>query len=228
MTKFLYYSCSLVDRVYFNFNHKETEMSEENIFDEDQVAAEDTVENENDANEEIRAAFDEAVQEDSDEDSIKLSMIAAGASFKNVTRLFNQFMIDAGLAISKADRSAIVEETMEGLEGLETEEGFNDAVAALVESVQGASEKSAAGLVRAYCKKNELECYKKPKGEGSGRTGFTSLYHAWLVANPSCTEEEATAYIMGENGNPETSDNTKRHKSYYIGLANLANAIAAK
>jgi len=197
------------------------EAAEEQAFAEE--ATQETEANETDA---IRESFDSAVAEEKTEDGIKMDMVAAGATFKNVTRLYNQFMIDAGFAISKADRAAAVDTAMTGLEDLDTEEGFSAAVEALVNGVQGTSEKSAAGLVRAYCKKNELEVYKKPKAEGKGRGGFASDYYEFLASNPTMSAEEATAYVMGEGDHPETSKNTKNHKSHYLNIHALVNRIA--
>jgi hypothetical protein len=174
----------------------------------------------------IREAFDEAIQDESGEDDIKLQMISAGATFKNVTRLYNKFMVEAGLAISKSDRNQIVEDTLSGRD-VSTEESFNEAVNALVASIQGATERSAASLVRAYAKKNELPVYAKPKSEGGMKVGFASKFYDFLVGNPSVTEAEAEAFIMGKDGHAETSDNVKNHLSHYQAIRSLANRIAA-
>ncbi len=174
----------------------------------------------------IREAFDEAIQDESGEDDIKLQMISAGATFKNVTRLYNKFMVEAGLAISKSDRNQIVEDTLSGRD-VSTEESFNEAVNALVASIQGATERSAASLVRAYAKKNELPVYAKPKSEGGMKVGFASKFYDFLVGNPSVTEAEAEAFIMGKDAHAETSDNVKNHLSHYQAIRSLANRIAA-
>ena len=109
-----------------------------------------------------REAFDVAVEENKGEDEIKLDMIQSGATFKTVTRLYNQFMIDAGLAISKEDRNNAIAEALEGKE-FGSEEDFDLAVDSLVVSVKGTTERSAAALVRAYAKKNDLTYFTKPK-----------------------------------------------------------------
>jgi hypothetical protein len=191
--------------------------------------SEDTTEDfegQEDEQNEIRAAFDVSVSDSSEEDDVKMAMIGAGATFKNVTRFYNQFMIDAGLAISKADRDQIVADTLEGLD-LETEEDFELAVGNLTAAVQGATERSAAALIRSYGKKNELPVYSKPKGEGSGRVGFASQFYDFLVANPTVSEDAAKAYVMGEGENADTSENVKRHISHYMGIWGLANRIVA-
>lgn len=185
---------------------------------------EEAVETVSDTEIEIREAFDSAVEAGKTEDDVKMAMIGAGATFKNVTRMYNQFMIDAGLAISKADRDEIVQNVLEGRD-LSTEEGFDEAVVSLVEQIQGSTERSAASLIRAYAKKNELEVYAKPKGQGAGRPGFAGGYYDFLAKNPGCTEQEATDYVMGENGNEETSENVKKHLSHYLGIWKLVNTI---
>ena len=170
----------------------------------------------------IIEAFNVAIASDPslEEDEIKLLMIGAGATFKNVTRLYNQYMVLAGLAISKEDKAAHVAEALEGLEFAE-EDGYDLAVAALMDPDKKINERSAGALLRAYAKKNELDIYKKPKAESSGRVGFSSVYHDFLVANPYMTEKEASEYIM----NPKNSDNTHKHKSHYMNTWKLVNRV---
>lgn len=171
----------------------------------------------------IREAFD--ANQGKEEDAIKLAMISAGATFKNVTRLFNQFMVDAGLAVSKEEKDQKVLEAVDGVD-LATEEGFDSAVEALMASIN-ATDKSAAALVRAYAKKNELEVFKKAKsGGGAGKQGFAGKFYEFLAANPTCTKEEATAFINGEGDHEETSENVKRHLSHYLAIHALVNRIA--
>ncbi len=172
----------------------------------------------------IRASFDAAVAEELAEDDIKMKMISSGATFKNVTRLYNQFMIDAGFAISKEDRNKAVEDTLEGRE-FDTEEAFDEAVVALVEAVKGSTERSAAALVRSYCKKNELDVFAKAKPTGEGRSGFKKDYFDFLKANPGMSKEEATSYIMGEGDHPDTSDNVKKSLATNLAIWKLVSDI---
>lgn len=170
---------------------------------------------------EIQSAFDQGYEDDKEEDAIKLDMIGAGATFKNVTRLFNQFMIDAGHAISKADKDAIVEETLLDAD-LSDEEAFMQAVDALVENLDGSTQRSAMSLVRSYAKKNEMEIWTKPKGEVGSRPSFVRSYHNWIVANLDATEADAIAYVNGEGDYADTTDNVKRHLSHYLTSFRLA------
>jgi len=173
---------------------------------------------------EIRTAFDEAIMEELEEDDVKMAMIGAGATFKNVTRFYNKYMIAAGFAISKEDRSELVTKTLEGL-SLEEEDDFNDAVSQLTEAVQGATERSASALVRAYAKKNDLPCYAKPKGEGVPRVSFASKFYDFLVSTPGGTKADAEAYIMGKGAYGETTGNVQNHLSHYMGIWKLARTI---
>ncbi|QVJ07738.1 hypothetical protein S1R3Y_000029 [Vibrio phage vB_ValP_VA-RY-3] len=169
----------------------------------------------------IREAFD--ANQGKEEDEIKLAMITAGATFKNVTRLFNQFMVDSGLAVSKEEKDQIVLEVA-GANDISTEEGFDAAVAALVERITGTTEKSAAALIRAYGKKNEVEVFKKAKGgSGAPRTGFNAKYFDFLAANPTCSKEEAEEFI---NNSEFSSENVRRHKSKHLAVHALVNRIA--
>lgn len=190
----------------------------------------EAIENTDEANMEdgpdlIREAFDAAQEAGQSEDDVKLSLIQAGATFKNVTRLYNQYMIDSGLAMSKEDKAEALDSTLDGAT-LDTEEGFTEAVAQVVLEVTGATDKSAAAMVRAWAKKNEVEFYKRPKGTGASKSGFASEFYAFLKGNPTMSEDEAKAYILGEGDHKETSDNVKNHLSHYMGIYKLCNEIA--
>lgn len=168
----------------------------------------------------IREVFDNCIDDESDEDDTKLAMIGAGATFKNVTRLYNKFMIDAGLALSKEDKASHVTTKLEGLK-FEDEEGFDKAVVALV--TDKINERSAGALLRAYAKKNDLDVYAKPKSEGTGKSGFASDFYDWLIANPTVSEEEGKAFIM----NPDNSGNIHNHLSHYQNIRQLVNNVAS-
>lgn len=174
----------------------------------------------------LRGVFDEQVAAGAEEDAIKLAMISAGATFKNVTRLYNEFMVAGGHAATKEEREQKVLSAVEGHD-LATEEGFNAAVKGLVGSLQGATEKSASAMVRAHAKKAGVTAFKRTKeASGEGRTGFTSLFYDYLLQNPSCTKEQATAFIMGTDGNAPTSTNTQNHLSGYLNIWSLVNRIS--
>lgn len=199
-------------------------MSEVDLDQEQELVAEEI------SNEEavIRDAFNFAVSEEKDEDSIKLAMITAGATFKSVTRLYNKFMIEAGLAISKQDRNELIENTLSG-KSFDDEESFDSAVVDLVEAISGTTERSAASIIRAYAKKNDLTVFAKEKSTGEGNhTGFRARYYDFLVDTPDCTPKQALSYIMGTDGYPETSPGTKNSKSTLMGVYRFAQRIRNK
>ena len=174
----------------------------------------------------IRAAFDAAHAAGKEEDDIKLDMIGAGATFKNVTRLFNQFSVDAGLTVSKEEKDQILLDVLNGAD-LADEATFNAKVEELMARLSGSTDKSAAALIRAYAKKNGIEAFKKAKGgTGEAKPGFAAKFYDWLVANQTSTVAEATAFIQGTDGHEETSENTKRHQSHYLAIHRLVNRIA--
>lgn len=174
----------------------------------------------------IRAAFDSAHAAGKEEDDIKLEMIGAGATFKNVTRLFNQFSVDAGLTVSKEEKDQILLDVLNGAD-LADEATFNAKVEELMARLSGSTDKSAAALIRAYAKKNGIEAFKKAKGgTGEAKTGFAAKFYDFLVANPTSTVEQATAFIQGTDGHEETTENVKRHQSHYLAIHRLVNRIA--
>lgn len=169
----------------------------------------------------IQEAFESAVAADKNEDEVKMALIGAGATFKNVTRLYNTYMVDAGYAISKEEKSEIVDKLLVdkdlGDEGI-----FNKAIEAIVKKAAGVSEKSAAALIRSFAKANEIDCYKKPKGSGGARDGFRSRFLVALGSSPSMTEKECTDYLQTAEG---TSGNILKHESVYQAIRSMANTI---
>jgi hypothetical protein len=173
----------------------------------------------------IKDAFTAAVEGGNTEDGVKMAMIGAGATFRNVTRLYNHYAIEAGLAMSREDREELVKNVLEDIDPSD-EEGFSDAVDTIMENGAGVDESTAARSLRAYCKKNDIAFWVKPKGEGREGTGFTARYYNALVANPSMTKEQASDLINGRNGQEATSENVKRHETQYQAIRALANRIA--
>ncbi len=171
----------------------------------------------------IFEAFEAAVSEDKGEDDIKMALIGAGATFKNVTRLYNTYMVDAGFAISKEEKTEIVDKLLDGKD-LADEKVFDKAVEAISKKAAGVSEKSAAALIRSFAKANDLECYKKPKGSGGARAGFRSRFLKALVAAPAMDEAACSEYLKTAEG---TSGNILKHESVYQAIRSMANEIHA-
>ena len=158
---------------------KKEKLNEETV---DETAGAEGTEQKVDLEVAIRAAFDAAHAAGKEEDDIKLDMIGAGATFKNVTRLFNQFSVDAGLTVSKEEKDQILLDVLNGAD-LADEETFNAKVEELMSRLSGSTDKSAAALIRAYAKKNGIEAFKKAKGgTGEAKTGFAAKFYDFLVA----------------------------------------------
>lgn len=173
----------------------------------------------------IRPAFDEAIAGDQGEDDVKMAMITAGASFKNVTRLYNKYMVDAGFAVSKEEKDEIVGKSVEGKD-LSTEDGFSKASAAIQKKATGVTEKSAAALIRAWAKAQDgdIEVYKKAASAGGPRVSVRSRFFDALIANPAMTEAACKEHLANDK---ETSENVMKHESVYQGIRELVNRIAS-
>lgn len=170
----------------------------------------------------ILEAFEAATAADKNEDEVKMALIGAGATFKNVTRLYNAYMVDAGYAISKEEKTEIVDKILVDKD-LADEKVFDKAVTAITAKAAGVTEKSAAALIRSFAKANDLECFKKPKGSGGSRDGFRSRFLDALGSSPSMTEAQCTEYLQTAEG---TSANILRHESVYQAIRSMANGIA--
>lgn len=174
---------------------------------------------------EIRDAFVSSHKSGADEDAIKLAMVKAGAPFKSVAKLYNELLVSEGIVESKETKDAKVTAACEGV-NLSTEDGFNTAVDLIVETVKDTDERAAGCLVRWYARKNGLEFYTKPKVEPTNKRDFVKRFYAALLANPLMTEERAQSIILGEDGNPETSDGIKKAQARYQRVRALVNAVA--
>ena len=176
----------------------------------------------------INEAFESAIQSGKTEDDVKLAMIGAGATFKNVTRLYNAFMIDAGLAISKADRDLAVAGIVGDPALLIEEEYFDSCVAQIVEQIKGATERAAGAMLRSFAKANGAECFKKTKeATGARQSGFRANVYALFIKNPDLTEAELDRFANEEAETSLASDNDRKQLSHYHGLRKMVNAVAA-
>ena len=176
----------------------------------------------------INEAFEIAIQSGKSEDDVKLAMIGAGATFKNVTRLYNSFMIDAGLAISKADRDLAISGIVGDPAMLIEEEHFDYCVGAIVEQIKGATERAAGAMLRSFAKANAVECFKKTKeATGARQSGFRANVYDLFIKNPDLTESELDKFANEDAETSLASDNDRKQLSHYHGLRKMVNAVAA-
>ena len=197
-------------------NKKETEVAEDQT--DAAVASEEATEEVNAIDVAIRASFDDNI--DNDEETTKMAMLQAGCKIKSVSRLYNTFMVDSGQMASKEEKDTALDAALKDVD-LSDEDTFNEAVTDLATSITGASEQSAATMVRAWAKRNEAECYAKPKGEGRS-TGFIAKFHTALIADPEMNEKACKDFVH-EHG----TENTIRHITSYQKTRKLVNDIHA-
>lgn len=197
-------------------------MARNKVKDEEQideaVAGEEAGEEVNAVDVAIRAAFDDNAGEN--EEAVKMAMLQAGCKIKSVSRLYNTFMVDSGQLASKEEKDTALDAALVDVD-LSDEATFNEAVTGLATSITGASEQSAAALVRAWSKKNEVACYAKPKGEGRSN-GFISKFHKALIEDPGMDEKTCKEFVH-EHG----TENTVRHITSYQKTRKLVNDIQA-
>ena len=122
-------------------------------------------------------------------------MKRSGATVKNVTRLFNQYMIDTGQAMSRDAKTELLDSNLTDVD-LSTAEALAKAVGVIVKKGTSVTDASAAALIRAWAKKAEVACYKAPASEGT-RNPFIPMFHSELVKNPQMTEDELKGLIAG-------------------------------
>ena len=180
---------------------------------------------EEDGVDEINAAFLDCVEAGKSEDDVKMSMIGAGATFKNVTRLYNQYMIDGGFAMSKEEKTTLIDGLLDDAD-ITSEEGFTAALNSIVEEGTNITDKSASALIRKFGKDNDIEVFKKAVGTGGTRNPFVANFHAGLIDNPSMDEDGLKAIIADLT--PEQQVNPTRWLNQHNAIRKMANAIAEK
>ena len=166
----------------------------------------------------IRESFDSNTGQD--EEVVKMAMLQAGCKIKSVSRLYNTFMIDSGQMASKEEKNEALDAALTDID-ISDEVVFDEAVTELATAITGASEQSAGTMVRAWAKRNEVECYAKPKG-ASRNSGFRFEFYEALKTNPAMTESEAKAF-----GDEKGSENDKKAFSHYQAIRALVNIVAA-
>lgn len=171
----------------------------------------------------ILDAFTASIDADKSEDDVKMSMIGAGATFKNVTRLYNDYLVQTGRAMTKEAKSTLVEKSVKE-KNLADEKVFGRVVAKIVEGGTNVTENSAAALVRAWAKKAEVECYAKPKGSGAVRNPFVTNFHAALIANPKMDEDGLRKVIADLE--PQNQVNPTRWFNQHNAIRKMVNQIA--
>lgn len=171
--------------------------------------------------EKIRGAFDANV-ESGDEEKIKMAMLKAGSKIKSVSGLYKSFLVDTGALASKEEKEEAVKAAFDA-EGADctTEEGFKELSAAVEDVLEGIDLVGAGNIIRAYAKKAELECWKKPAGAGR-QSGFRFAFYKALAANPQMTAVEAKAF-----GDEHGTENDVKAFSHYQAIRQLINDVHA-
>lgn len=177
---------------------------------------------ENKIPDEIRDAFQKAKAEENDEDLIKIEMITAGAKFKQVTRMFNDLMIEFGFSVSKKEKADIAKTSCEGID-IASKEGFDEAVIKMASASEKVNNRIAAIAIRAFAKKENIDVYKVPKGDGT-RTTFMSEFYDALIENPCMTEKEVHDIIV-EKGTPNTLRLEKTYQKTRIAFNKLVDRL---
>lgn len=190
------------------------EQAQESTLEDAEKVGEDSSLSE--ADQKIKDAFDDNV--DSDEDTVKMAMLQAGCKFKAVSRLYNQYMVSAGLLATKEEKTEAVVSAVNEYD-VDEAEGFDEATVYVAELVNGATENSAATMIRSYCKREEIEVYVKPKGVRT--TGFRFKFYEALRSEPKMSESNSLAFIK-EHG----SENDKRAFTHYQAIRKLVNEVS--
>ena len=169
----------------------------------------------------IRAAFVEGVDAELDEDSIKLKMIQAGSKFSEVARLYNLYLVEFGFAKSKEEKNAAIEEILPGQDLLD--ESVFDACSIKIMEALEVTDKSANAMIRQWCKKNDVEYFKKVREPVTGTSSIVNKVFDWIIVNIDSTHSELVSFL-------ETFDsaNVIKRKSKYVAIFDMAKSIKAK
>ena len=177
----------------------------------------------------VEEAFDESFEAGLFEDEIKMEMIKAGCSFKQIANVYNRLMVERGHIMDDKDKRDLVDASCKG-KALGNEAVFAAVSSKLMSAIPNCTERSAGSLIRGYARRNGIKAWVAPEPERNGRQGFGRDYREYILeyvkqTGGVPTEEQAMDYIMGRNGAPETSESTRKSKSVHLATRNFAEAL---
>lgn len=182
------------------------------IFDEENEELEE-MEEEGEADlSPVEQAFVDCYEAGKDEDEVMMAMVQTGeVKFKAVSKLYNNLSERFGYVTNKKQRAEIVADCIQG-GSIADEVGLKAVIANVVELSKGVSDNAAKALVRHFAKKNELDIYKIPKGEG--RTNIRNELFEYIILNPTCTEADVVAFVK-KNGTENMIKNADRYVGFW-------------
>jgi len=115
----------------------------------------------------IQAGYDE----NKGEDDVKMDMFAAKIPFSKLSSLFKSISIELGHIIDPKEIKDGINELIEQVswDAMESWSDITEAVSGIMERVNGSTEGRVLTLIRAFCKVEEIDLPKKPKGTVGGR-----------------------------------------------------------
>lgn len=159
------------------------------------------------------------------EDDILVEIVQSGISFGKAMKMLRSSLQSLGLAISPKDRAAKAATIMSENEyAPKTHAEVLKMAEYLQKEITDTNEKQAIALIRKFCKDTEIELPKKEKGAGSAVGGFKQKMFDWMVANPTASEKEFTAWIVNDQGKKETL--AKRNFPIFELASKMAESIA--
>ncbi len=171
---------------------------------------------ENQIAEEIIIAAHEA---DKTENETLVELVTAGIQFKHAAKLYNSVRIELGLAVSAADRKKqIADYLATNRPEFKDYEEMLSCVSSLQDTVPGLTTAQAVSGVKKFCKENQIELPKKPRGAGKPKGGLRAQIMEYIIANPESNAAQLEDFVTAKGKDAKIA---KR----YVPMLEVANAV---
>ena len=167
-----------------------------------------------DISNQVRTVFQMGIENGDNPDEIKMEMIKAGETFGRIHRVFATLMKENNLYIPPVQRKKTIERVMEMVDP-STEMGFSEAVENLERGIPDVDADKAERIIRSWCKKNKLKCWK-PASESLNASEKFMIRFLEFIQNPEITESEVEKFIDGVDGYKQTGIRVKNNKRTYL------------
>ena len=165
--------------------------------------------------------IEEGYAEGKSEDDVKMDMFAAKIPFSKLNALYKSISIELGHIVDPKIVAEGVNEYLDKVDwdAMESWDEVQTAIDGIAVEVQGATNARVTALVRSFCKNEEIELPKKPKGSGGGGGGkggkiATAIAELFLTNKTPTKQEFYDAILPNVKGHRNATDVTK----IYLGV----------
>jgi hypothetical protein len=147
----------------------------------------------------VKEIVQAGLEKDLEDEDMIVQIIEAGIKYKNAVKLFQNAVIELGARISNKDRKEKAYKILKDEEFAPTTfEEVSAMAERLAEEIPDTELSKAIGVIKGYCKENEIEYPKPEKGKGVVG-GFKGKFIAFIMNDPDASDEAIKKFVK-DNG----------------------------